>query len=35
MVMPDGSIRHSAYFSITAEDWPTVKAGLVAGLAPP
>lgn len=32
MIMPDGSIRHSAYFSITAEDWPAVKATLVAGL---
>lgn len=35
MVMPDGSIRHSAYFSVTAEEWPAVKAGLVAGLAAP
>ncbi len=33
MIMPDGSIRHSAYFSITAEEWPTIKATLVAGLA--
>ena len=33
MIMPDGSIRHSAYFSVTAEEWPVVKAGLVAGLA--
>jgi RimJ/RimL family protein N-acetyltransferase len=32
MIMPDGSIRHSAYFSITAEDWPVVKARLSAGL---
>ena len=33
MIMPDGSIRHSAWFSVTAEEWPVVKAGLVAGLA--
>jgi len=33
MIMPDGSIRHSAYFSITAEDWPAVKAALVTRLA--
>jgi RimJ/RimL family protein N-acetyltransferase len=33
MIMPDGSIRHSAYFSVTVEDWPEVKAALVAGLA--
>jgi RimJ/RimL family protein N-acetyltransferase len=33
MIMPDGSIRHSAYFSVIAEEWPDVKAGLVAGLA--
>ena len=26
MIMPDGSIRHSAYFSVTAEEWPAVKA---------
>ena len=32
MIMPDGSVRHSAYFSITSEEWPAVKAGLVAGL---
>jgi RimJ/RimL family protein N-acetyltransferase len=28
MVMPDGRIRHSVYFSITSEDWPAVKAHL-------
>ena len=33
MIMPDGSIRHSAYFSVIADEWPAVKAGLVAGLA--
>ena len=32
-IMPDGSIRHSAYFSVIAEEWPEVKATLVAGLA--
>jgi RimJ/RimL family protein N-acetyltransferase len=25
MVMPDGRIRHSVYFSITAEEWPAVR----------
>jgi hypothetical protein len=33
MIMPDSSIRHSAYFSVTAEEWPVVKAGLEARLA--
>ena len=33
MLMPDGSIRHSAYFSVIAEEWPDVKARLEAGLA--
>ena len=32
MIMPDGSIRHSAYFSITVEEWPRIKAALMAGL---
>ena len=32
MVMPDGRIRHSAYFSITDEEWPAVKAALVASV---
>ena len=27
-IMPDGSIRHSAYFSVIAEEWPEVKAAL-------
>lgn len=27
-VMPDGSQRHSVWFSITREEWPQVKAGL-------
>ncbi|MGH6719586.1 MAG: GNAT family N-acetyltransferase, partial [Alphaproteobacteria bacterium] len=33
MIMPDGSIRHSAYFSVIAEDWPEVKTRLQASLA--
>lgn len=33
MIMPDGSIRHSAYFSVIAEEWPEVKARLEASLA--
>jgi RimJ/RimL family protein N-acetyltransferase len=32
MVMPDGPLRHSAYYSVIAEEWPTVKARLDAGL---
>jgi RimJ/RimL family protein N-acetyltransferase len=32
MVMPDGSIRDSAWFSVIAEEWPTVKASLEARL---
>jgi N-acetyltransferase len=28
MIMPDGSYRHSVWYSITVEDWPEVKAGL-------
>lgn len=32
MILADGSIRHSAYFSVIAEEWPDVKAALVAGL---
>lgn len=30
VVMPDGSIRHTELFSIMAEEWPTVRAGLEA-----
>ena len=33
MIMPDGSVRHSAYFSITSEEWPVVKERLMEGLA--
>jgi RimJ/RimL family protein N-acetyltransferase len=32
MIMPDGSIRHSAYFSVIADEWPDVKERLQAGL---
>jgi N-acetyltransferase len=32
-IMPDGSLRDSAYFSVIAEEWPEVKAALVARLA--
>jgi len=28
MVMPGGRLRHSAYYSVTREDWPMVKARL-------
>ena len=33
MIMPDGSLRDSAYFSVIADEWPAVKAGLQADLA--
>ena len=33
MVMPDGPMRHSAYYSVIAEEWPEVKARLEDGLA--
>jgi RimJ/RimL family protein N-acetyltransferase len=33
MVMPDGRMRHSAYFSVTDEEWPEVRAGLERSLA--
>ncbi len=32
MIMPDGSIRHSHWYSIIREDWPEVKANLEARL---
>ena len=32
MIMPDGSLRDSAYFSVIAPEWPAVKAGLRASL---
>ncbi|MFZ3033028.1 MAG: GNAT family protein [Parvibaculum sp.] len=33
MVMPDGHIRDTVYFSVIREEWPQVKAGLLARLA--
>jgi RimJ/RimL family protein N-acetyltransferase len=32
MVMPDGRLRHSAYFSVTRDDWPSVKRHLLRSL---
>ena len=32
-IMPDGSLRDSAYFSVISPEWPAVKAALVEGLA--
>jgi len=32
MVMPDGPLRNSAYYSVVAEDWPPVRDRLVASL---
>jgi hypothetical protein len=28
IIMPDGSYRHSVYYSIIEGEWPLVKAGL-------
>jgi RimJ/RimL family protein N-acetyltransferase len=33
MVMPDGPLRHSAYYSVISDEWPTVRARLEASLA--
>jgi len=33
MVMPEGRMRHSAYYSVIDEEWPTVRAGLERSLA--
>ena len=33
MIMPDGSIRHSHWYSVIREDWPAVKANLAGRLA--
>lgn len=33
MIMPDGSMRHTKWYSITAEDWPGVKAKLLERIA--
>jgi RimJ/RimL family protein N-acetyltransferase len=30
MIMPDGRLRHSAYYSVTREEWPAIKARLLA-----
>jgi N-acetyltransferase len=30
MVMPDGPLRHSAYYSVVVEEWPVVRARLEA-----
>lgn len=32
MIMPSGPLRQSAYYSVIAEEWPSVKARLLAGL---
>lgn len=32
MVMPDGPLRHSNYYSVIAEEWPRVRAALEASL---
>jgi RimJ/RimL family protein N-acetyltransferase len=34
-ICADGRIRHSIYFSITDDEWPTVKANLETKLARP
>jgi RimJ/RimL family protein N-acetyltransferase len=33
MVMPGGRMRHSAWYSVTDEEWPAVRAGLERSLA--
>jgi RimJ/RimL family protein N-acetyltransferase len=33
MVMPDGRMRHSAYYSVIDDEWPSVRAGLERSLA--
>jgi len=32
MVMPDGRLRHSAWYSVIADEWPDVKVALVGAL---
>jgi RimJ/RimL family protein N-acetyltransferase len=32
MVMPEGRLRHSAYYSVTDDEWPAVKARLAASV---
>ena len=34
MVMPDGPLRHSAWYSVTREEWPAVRARLEASIRP-
>ena len=33
MIMPDGSTRHTKWYSITEEEWPEIKAALLARIA--
>jgi RimJ/RimL family protein N-acetyltransferase len=33
MVMPNGTIRNTAVYSITTKEWPTVRQGLLTRLA--
>lgn len=33
MIMPDGRLRHTVWFSITRDEWPDIKASLQARLA--
>ncbi len=35
MIMPGGRLRHSAYYSVVAEEWPAVRARLEAAIRPP
>jgi RimJ/RimL family protein N-acetyltransferase len=35
MIMPGGRLRHSAYYSVVAEEWSAVKARLEAAIRPP
>jgi RimJ/RimL family protein N-acetyltransferase len=32
MVMPDGRLRHSAWYSVTREEWPAVRTALAASV---
>jgi hypothetical protein len=32
MIMPDGDVRHSAWYSVIAEEWPAIRTSLQAGL---
>ena len=34
MIMPEGDLRHSAWYSIVRSEWPDLKANLTAGLRP-